>query len=57
MKHLPNIAGALLGLMFIAFGAMFLLDLIPKDAQPPPGRAQPPRFSWEPSPPPTICIL
>ncbi len=37
MKHLPNIAGGLLGLMFIAFGAMFLLDLIPKDAQPPPG--------------------
>ena len=39
MKHLPNIAGGLLGLMFIAGGAMFLLNLIPPEAQvpPPPG--------------------
>ena len=36
MKHLPNIAGGLLGLMFIAFGAMFLLNLIPPEAQTPP---------------------
>ena len=41
MKHLPTIAGGLLGLLFIAFGAMFLLNLIPPDAQtpPPPGSA------------------
>ena len=36
MKHLPTIAGGLLGLMFIAFGAMFLLNLIPPEAQTPP---------------------
>ena len=36
MKHLPNIAGGLLGLMFMAFGAMFLLNLIPKNASAPP---------------------
>ena len=36
MKHLPNIAGGLLGFMFIAFGAMFLLNLIPPEAQTPP---------------------
>ncbi len=41
MKHLPAIAGGLLGLMFIAGGAMFLLNLIPPEAQspPPPGSA------------------
>ncbi len=35
MKYLPNIAGALLGLAFIAFGGMFLLKMIP-DMPPPP---------------------
>jgi len=28
MKHLPTIAGALLGLMFIAFGLMFQLPVV-----------------------------
>ena len=37
MKHLPTIAGALLGLMFIAFGLMFLLDLVPEQPPPPEG--------------------
>jgi putative oxidoreductase len=41
MKHLPNIAGGLLGLMFIAFGAMFLLNLIPPEAQEPPPAGSP----------------
>ena len=36
MKYLPNIVGGLLGLMFIASGAMLLLNLIPADAQKPP---------------------
>lgn len=37
MKHLPTIAGILLGLMFSAFGLMFLLGLIPEQAPPPEG--------------------
>jgi putative oxidoreductase len=37
MKYLPNIAGALLGLMFFAFGMMFLLNMIPKMDPPPEG--------------------
>lgn len=37
MKHIPNIAGGLLGLAFVAFGLMFLLDLIPEQPAPPEG--------------------
>lgn len=37
MKHLPSIAGALLGLAFIAFGLMFLLGLVPEQEPPPEG--------------------
>lgn len=37
MKHLATVAGALLGLMFTAFGLMFLLDLIPEQPPPPEG--------------------
>lgn len=42
MKYLPAIAGGLLGLMFLAGGAMFLLNLIPPEAQkaPTPGSAE-----------------
>lgn len=36
-RHLPTIAGALLGLMFSAFGLMFLLDLLPSPPPPPEG--------------------
>ena len=39
MKHLPNIIGALLGLAFIAFGGMFLLNMVPSQEPPPPGSA------------------
>ena len=39
MKHLPNIIGALLGLMFIAFGSMFLLNRVPPQPEPPAGSA------------------
>lgn len=37
MKHLPAIAGGLLGLMFIAFSAMYLFDLVPQPEPPPEG--------------------
>lgn len=37
MKHIPNVAGALLGLAFMAFGLMFLLDLVPEQPPPPEG--------------------
>lgn len=37
MKHLPTIAGILLGLAFIAFGAMFLLNMMPAQDPPPEG--------------------
>lgn len=40
MKHLPTIAGTLLGLMFIAFGAMFFLNLMPAQEPPPEGSWQ-----------------
>lgn len=36
-RHLPTIAGALLGLPFIAFGLMFLLDMVPEQEPPPEG--------------------
>jgi uncharacterized membrane protein YphA (DoxX/SURF4 family) len=36
-KHLPTIAGALLGLVFIAVGLMVLLDLAPEQPAPPEG--------------------
>ncbi len=37
MKHLPAIAGALLGLLFIAFSLMVLLHLGPTPPSPPEG--------------------
>jgi uncharacterized membrane protein YphA (DoxX/SURF4 family) len=37
VKHIPTIAGALLGLMFSAFGLMFLLNLVPDVPAPPEG--------------------
>jgi len=37
MKHLPAIAGALLGLAFIAFATMFFLKLGPAQPEPPAG--------------------
>ena len=37
MKHMPNIAGGLLGLAFIAFGLMFLLNMMPQQPPPPEG--------------------
>jgi hypothetical protein len=40
MKHLPNIAGGLLGLAFIAFSLMFFLKMMP--AQPAPPEGSPP---------------
>lgn len=36
-KHIPTIAGAVLGLAFIAFGLMFFLNLMPKSEAPPAG--------------------
>lgn len=39
-RHLPNLAGALLGLPFIAFGLMFLLGMMPE--QEPPAEGSPP---------------
>ena len=36
MKHLPTIAGVLLGLPFCAFGLDFFLNFIPKPPGPPP---------------------
>jgi len=37
MKHIPNIVGGLLGLLFIAVGAMVLLKLGPNPPPPPEG--------------------
>lgn len=37
MRHIPTIAGILLGLAFIAGGAMFLLNLMPPQTEPPEG--------------------
>ncbi len=37
MKHLPTIAGAILGLLFIMAGGMVLLGLAPEPAPPPEG--------------------
>lgn len=37
MRHLPTVAGALLGLAFCAFGLMVLLDLVPEQPPPPEG--------------------
>ncbi len=39
MKHLPNIAGALLGLLFVASGIVVLFHLVP---MPPPPEGTPP---------------
>ncbi|MCB1235206.1 MAG: hypothetical protein KDM91_09060 [Verrucomicrobiae bacterium] len=36
-KHLPNLAGGLLGLLFVIFGLMFLLKLMPDQPAPPEG--------------------
>jgi putative oxidoreductase len=36
-KHIPTVAGALLGLAFIALGLMFLLNMMPKSEAPPAG--------------------
>jgi hypothetical protein len=38
-KHLPTIAGVLLGFLFVAFSLMFLLNLGPKPPPPPEGSA------------------
>ena len=37
MKHIPTIAGVLLGLLFLAASLMFLLELGPKPEAPPKG--------------------
>lgn len=37
MKHLSTIAGILLGLAFVAFGGMFLLNMVPAQDPPPEG--------------------
>ncbi len=37
MQHIPTIAGALLGLLFLAAGGTFLLDLGPEQEPPPEG--------------------
>lgn len=37
MKHLPNIAAGLLGLLFLVFGANFFLNFIPMPPGPPAG--------------------
>ncbi len=39
MKHIPNIAGGLLGLAFIIFGANFFLNFIPMPDDPSPADA------------------
>ncbi len=39
MKHLPNIAGALLGLLFIFAAVMMLFNLVPEQEAPPEGSA------------------
>ncbi len=37
MRHLPTIAGILLGFGFVAFGLLFLLNLLPPQPAPPEG--------------------
>ncbi len=37
MKHLPTIAGGLLGLLFVVFGADFFLHFMPAQPMPPEG--------------------
>jgi uncharacterized membrane protein YphA (DoxX/SURF4 family) len=37
MRHLPTIAGGLLGLMFIAFSLMYFFDVVPPQTPPPEG--------------------
>lgn len=37
MKHAPNIAGGLLGLLFLVFGLNFFLNFIPMPSGPPEG--------------------
>lgn len=37
MKHIPNIAGAVLGLLFVMSGLMVLLDMAPEQPPPPEG--------------------
>ena len=37
MKHLPNVAGGLLGLAFVAIGMMVLLGVAPEQPAPPEG--------------------
>ena len=39
MKHLPTIAGAILGLAFVAFSVPVLFNLLPPQAPPPEGSA------------------
>lgn len=39
MKHAPNIAGALLGLLFLTFGLNFFFNFIPMPADPSPDSA------------------
>ena len=39
MKHIPNIAGGLLGLAFIAFSLMYFFKLMPDQPAPPEGSA------------------
>lgn len=39
MKHIPNLAGALLGLLFVTFGLNFFLQFIPMPADPSPDSA------------------
>ncbi|MBI5773503.1 MAG: hypothetical protein HZA89_07140 [Verrucomicrobia bacterium] len=39
MKHLPTLAGALLGLAFVVFGANFFLNFLPMPADPSPADA------------------
>lgn len=43
MKHIPNIAGGLLGLAFIAFSLMYFLKMMP-DMPPPPAGSPPALF-------------
>ena len=37
MKHIPNIAGGLLGLLFLVFGSNFFLNFLPMPPGPPEG--------------------
>ena len=37
MKHAPNIAGGLLGLLFVVFGSNFFLHFLPNPGSPPEG--------------------